>query len=87
VLVEVTAPGSENRDRVEKDSLYRRLPSLQHYVIVYRDVARVDIADRKGEGWCLRRAEGLESSFALPALSVELALRDIYRRVLDDAPS
>lgn len=84
VLVEVTGPGSESRDRVEKDILYRRLPSLQHYVIVERDVARVDVTDRQGEGWTLRRAEGLSETVALPALGIEMPLAAIYRKVLDD---
>jgi Uma2 family endonuclease len=86
VLVEVTGPGSASRDRVEKDILYRQLPSLQHYVIVERDVARVDVTDRHGESWALRRAEGLDETVALPALGIELPLGGIYRKVLSDAP-
>lgn len=82
VLVEVASPGSGDRDRVEKDSLYRRLPSLQHYVIVERDHARVDVIDRVGEGWSLRRVEDLGSSVDLPALGFSIPLSEIYRDVL-----
>jgi Uma2 family endonuclease len=49
VLFEVVSPGSEGRDRRDKASLYRRLPSLQHYVLVERDAVSVDVITRHGE--------------------------------------
>lgn len=85
VLVEVASPGSGDRDRVEKDGLYRRLPSLQHYVIVERDQPRIDVVDRCGEGWSLRRVEALEAQVSLPALDLAIPVAEIYRDVLDRA--
>ncbi len=55
VLVEVMSPGSVTRDRVEKWNVYRRLASLQHYVLVDRDQASIDVFDRAGEAWASRR--------------------------------
>ena len=82
VLVEVVSPGSEARDRVEKDVLYRRLPSLQHYVLAERDIAAVDALERSESGWTLRRIEGLDGVLQLPAIGVSLPLAEIYRDVL-----
>ena len=82
LLVEVVSPGSEARDRVEKDRLYRRLPTLQHYVFVARDTAVIDVFDRVQDGWIARRAEGLEATVESPALDCVLAASEVYRDVL-----
>lgn len=83
VLVEVSGPGSEARDRVEKDRLYRRLPTLQHYVIVERDRCMVDVLDRLGTEWGARRVEGLGGHLDLPAIGVSVSLGEVYRDVID----
>jgi Uma2 family endonuclease len=82
VLVEVVSPGSEARDRVEKDRLYRLLPTLQHYVIIERDTPMIDVFDRAEGGWLARRIEGLGSELALPAIDALLTSAEIYRDVL-----
>ena len=83
ILVEVMSRGSAARDRTEKWRAYRRLSSLQHYLLVERDSACVDVFDRTGEAWAsLRRLEGLEAVLGLPALGLSLPLTDIYRDVL-----
>lgn len=83
ILVEVAAPGSEARDRVEKDRLYRRLSSLQHYVIVERDRCQIDVIDRIDGEWRGRRVEGLGGMLELPAISVSVPMHEIYRDVID----
>ena len=82
LLVEVVSPGSEARDRVEKDRLYRRLPTLMHYVIIERDTPLVDVFDRSENSWLLRRIEGLDSVLELSAIQARLPVREIYRDVL-----
>ena len=84
VLAEVVSPGSAERDRVEKSELYRRLPTLQHYVMVERDRAVIDVLDRAEErSWrAPRRVEGLHSVLELPAIDISIPLRDLYHRVL-----
>ena len=83
VLVEVAGPGSEVRDRLEKDRLYRRLQTLQHYVIVDRDRSHIDVIDRIDGEWRSRRVEGLAAALDLPAIGVSVPLREIYRDVID----
>lgn len=83
VLVEVMSPGSEGRDRVEKWKAYRQLVSLQHYVLVERDHAAIDVFDRTGDAWAVRRTiEGLSSELSLPAVNVTVPLHEIYEDVL-----
>lgn len=85
VLFEVVSPGSSQRDRVEKDGLYRRLASLSHYVLVDRDRAAVDVLSRIDERlWTAAEPfRGLDASLMLPAIDVDMPLAEIYRDVLD----
>jgi Uma2 family endonuclease len=83
VLAEVVSPGSVGRDRAEKWSVYRRLGSLRHYVLIERDSAVIDVFDRTGEAWAnCRRLEGLAAVLDLPALGVSVPLAEIYADVL-----
>ncbi len=83
VLVEVISIGSEARVRVEKWRVYRKLASLEHYVLVERDQAIVDVFDRAGDAWASRRTlEGLDAVLDLPALDLSVPLSEIYQDVL-----
>lgn len=83
VLVEVVSLGSESRDRMEKWKSYRKLARLEHYVIVERDQAAIDVFDRSGEAWASRRTlEGLDAFIHLPALGLSMRLAEIYQDVL-----
>lgn len=82
VLVEVVSPGSESRDHIEKWKAYRQLPSLKHYVLIERDRAAIDVFDRAGDAWAVRRTvEGLEAELSLPAVEVSVPMREIYEDV------
>ncbi len=71
------------RDRVEKWRVYQKLPSLQHYVLVERDKAVIEVFDRAGEAWFKERMiEGLGASLDLSAIDVSIPLAEIYRDVL-----
>ena len=84
VLAEVISPGSENRDRAEKWELYRRLPSLRHYLLIDRDRPVIDVMERAGErDWLpMHRIEGLDSVVELAAIGMAVPLREIYRDVI-----
>ena len=57
VLVEVLSNGSVGRDRVEKWRIYQKLPSLQHYVLIERDKAVIEVFDRAGDAWFNERID------------------------------
>ncbi len=82
VLVEVISPGSRNRDFGDKWDLYRRLPSLQHYLMIDRDRPVVDVFDRvDAASWTgPRRVAGMNGVIALPALAIDIPMSAIYRR-------
>ena len=83
VLAEIISPGSAERDRVEKWGVYKKLKSLQHYLLVSRDQPIVEILDRVGIGWKgVRRIEGLDGVVELPALDISVPMAEIYRDVI-----
>lgn len=83
VLIEVMSAGTAGRDRGEKWRVYRKLASLQHYVLVDRDEALVEVFDRQGEAWAsLRTLEGLDAVLELPALALSIPLAEIDADVL-----
>lgn len=57
VLVEVLSRSTEAYDRGEKWSHYRRIPSLQAYLLVDQLRPRVEMFERVGDGFMHRMAE------------------------------
>jgi len=81
VIIEVLSPSTERYDRGEKFAHYRRLESLQEYVLITQDVWRIDHYRRDGDSWVLTEVSAPDASLVLPSLSCTLALNDIYDRV------
>jgi Uma2 family endonuclease len=83
VLAEVMSHGTEARDRLEKWRIYQQLLSLQHYVLVSRDRAHIEVMDRAGVAWSgFRVIEALDATLGLPAIGVDVPLAEIYRDVI-----
>ncbi len=82
VLFEVLSPTTEAYDRGEKWAHYRRLDSLQEYILVSQNKARVEQYVRQDDGsWKFTAAEGVEASLWLPSPGCTLPLAEIYDRV------
>lgn len=82
VLFEVLSPTTEAYDRGEKWAHYRRLDSLQEYILVSQSKARVEQYVRQDDGsWKFTAAEGREASLVLPSLGCTLPLAEVYDRV------
>lgn len=78
VAVEVLSEGSASRDRTEKWSVYSKLPSLQHYVLVERDRVSVEVRTRHGCDWLVHIVEDEEAHAELSALDLSIPLSVIY---------
>lgn len=81
VIVEVLSPSTEADDRGDKWSDYRRLPSLQHYVLVSQDARLIEVYSRDGLRWSYEDARD-RGSVALGAVDAQLDLDAIYAGVL-----
>ncbi|MGH9323377.1 MAG: Uma2 family endonuclease, partial [Vicinamibacteria bacterium] len=82
VLVEVLSDGTERCDRGEKFDHYKRIPSLQEYVLVSQKAALVEVWRRQGDSWLRQEAKAGEK-LALQSIHCELDLDELYRGVLD----
>lgn len=78
IAFEVLSPSTADHDLRWKRKAYAALPSVQHYVVVAQDAAEVTVYDRQG-GFAEWLIEGLGKHLALPAIGIEIALKDIYR--------
>ena len=86
LVVEVTSPTSEIRDRVDKLDLYVDVPSIEAYLIVEQDRPRADLYTRSEDGWHLRAYNQEEDVIPLPMLDCDLPLEQVYRGIeLSDA--
>jgi Uma2 family endonuclease len=82
VLIEVLSDSTERTDRSRKAKHYRRIASLEEYVLVAQDEPRVEIYLRQGgREWLLTEASELGESVELRSIGCFLALEDVYQRV------
>jgi len=83
LLVEVLSPSTEAIDRREKLHAYRKLPSLQHYLLVSQEKRSVQWHQRDAAGQWL--VSDLQDSgtldLACPGLALTLTLDDVYEDV------
>ena len=81
VIVEVLSPLTESYDRGEKFAHYRRLDSLQEYVLVAQAIRRIEHFRREGEHWVLTEISDPDGELTFSSLGCVLRLADIYDRV------
>ena len=81
VLVEVLSPSTEAYDRGGKFAHYRRLRSLQEYVLVSQNQALIEKFTRQGEQWVLTEYAGLEAVLDLTSVDCRIPLAEIYDKV------
>lgn len=77
VLVEVLSDSTEKDDRGEKFAHYRKLASLEEYVLVSQDKKLVEVFRRSPEGWVLSEA-GPGQELELRSLGVAVSIDAVY---------
>jgi Uma2 family endonuclease len=87
VLIEVLSPSTALADRNEKFDEYLQIPSLQAYLLVHPNEAKIERFLRQSDGdWLYSRVEGMSNSLEIPAIACTLPLEDVYVKVQwDDA--
>ena len=82
VIFEVLSPSTERYDRGEKWARYRRVDSLEEYLLVSQDKPEVEQYVRQESGlWSYKAVEGLDAASVLTVLGVTLPLAEIYDRI------
>jgi Uma2 family endonuclease len=78
LLVEVLSRSTQEIDRGRKWLAYQQLATLQQYVLVSQDEARIDVYTRREGGWSYDVLEGLGAGITLAPNDAHVALRDVY---------
>jgi len=86
VLIEVLSKSTEAYDRGEKSSHYRRIESLQEYLLVAQDAVRVERYRRAGKNeWVLSEFTDAGGMLELASLGIEIPIAAIYDGVAFEA--
>src|SRR5205823_9500702 len=79
VIFEVLSPSSAAWDRGEKFRHYRRVESLEEYVLVSQEAWLVEHYTRQADGtWVLESLEGVAGILHLKSVPCTLPLSEIY---------
>lgn len=81
VIVEVLSDSTAAFDRGEKFEHYRRIASLQEYVLIAQDRVFVERRVRTGDVWVLAEFSRPDDLVELPSIDCVLRVRDLYERV------
>jgi Uma2 family endonuclease len=77
VIVEVLSPSTEGTDRREKFMNYRRIPTLEEYILIAQDTPEVTIHRRSTE-WKPTVLTALEAIGEIQSLELSLPLAQVY---------
>ncbi|MEM1250962.1 MAG: Uma2 family endonuclease [Cyanobacteria bacterium P01_H01_bin.21] len=82
LLAETLSKSTQNYDRGDKFEAYRTMESFQEYVLIDQYQPQVDhYARQSADQWLLTKYRGLEASFQLTSVGVEIALAELYEAV------
>jgi Uma2 family endonuclease len=79
----VLSNSTELYDRTGKFEHYRRLKSLQSYLLVSQKTLRVELYERQAnDQWLLTVCDGEEGALEISSIGCTLANADIYNKVV-----
>jgi Uma2 family endonuclease len=82
LIIEVLSESTETYDRGKKFQHYRSIESLQEYVLVSTEEARIEKFQKTGDGfWFLSEAVGIEASIELSSIEQNVLLAEIYDKI------
>ncbi|MBW4496328.1 MAG: Uma2 family endonuclease [Oscillatoria princeps RMCB-10] len=82
LVVEVLSDSTEALDRGKKASLYRKLPTLQEYVLVSQSECGVELFSRsQAPSWTLTELSAPDSVLNLSCLNLQIPLSEIYEGI------
>ena len=81
LVVEILSPATKLYDQVDKFLRYKKLPSLQYYLLIDPDRVFVNLYQKQPDGqqWSSELYTLLTETIDLPLLQVSLSLQKIYR--------
>lgn len=88
VIIEVLSRSTEAYDRGEKFAHYRTLESLQDYLLIAQDIARIGHFTRQPDGaWLFAESSGPDAVVHIPSIQCRLSLAEVYDKIELTSPS
>lgn len=81
LIVEVLSPSTESWDRGTKFKHYRRIDTLQEFVLVSQAEYQVEVFRRERDRWAYFEFEGPDAELRLESIDCTIPLRQIYEKV------
>lgn len=82
LIIEVLSASTRDYDRGAKFNFYKQIPSLQEYVLVESEHARVECYRRSADGqWTIEAFEGLDAVARFESVACEVPFHRIYLQV------
>ena len=83
LVIEVLSPSTENKDRGKKFILYRKLPSLEEYILIDPRVYYVEQYARQADNqWVLKSYENAADELEFTRIGFKCSLVDLYEDVV-----
>jgi Uma2 family endonuclease len=83
VIIEILSSSTRKYDLIEKFSLYREIESLKNYILIDSEAtAVIKYTKNDNNTWLLTDYKGINDSFLIESINVELNLTDIYEDVV-----
>lgn len=83
LIIEVLSKSTDKYDRSEKFQLYRKIPSLQEYVLIDQYQYKVELFYRRSDSdlWQISVVEDLDDFITFQSIDIQISMRDLYARV------
>ena len=82
LVVEILSPSTELYDRGTKSEHFRKIPSLNEYVLITQDRIHIERFTRNAEGhWTLAEVDQPGQVLRLESIACDLSVDDIYAKV------
>lgn len=82
LIIEVLSESTETYDRGKKFQHYRSIETLQEYVLVSTEEARIEKFQKTGNGfWFLSEAIGIGANIELSSIEQTVSLAEIYDKI------
>jgi Uma2 family endonuclease len=78
-IIEVRSPGTEKKDRNEKNEAYQSIESLQEYVLIAQDSYKIEQYLRQGKTkWTIKIYDNANDTCVL-TVGIKIKLNDLYK--------
>ena len=82
LIIEVLSSSTEDKDHKQKSQEYRKIPSVQEYVIISQDSPYIERYRRQDElNWLYTDFNGLDKQLELASIDCTLELAEVFRRI------